>query len=105
MAHRPLVVRFHLLFVAVIGLAFLMTNCRPTTQPPQQPPGPTQPPETISDAELRERQDRIRKYFEERRQRRKIVATTVTDSGQIIDWIRPVADRRWSDCGVTGSQT
>jgi hypothetical protein len=89
MAHPPRVVRFHALFAVVIWLVLLMTNCRPTTQAPQQPPSPTKPPETISDAELRDRQDRIRKYFEERHQRRKIVATTVTDSGQIIDWIRP----------------
>jgi len=89
MTLRPPVVRLHLVFVVVIGLIFLMTNCKPKTQPTPQPPGPTKSPEAVSEVELRDRQDRIRKYFEERQQRRKIVATTVTASGQIIDWIRP----------------
>jgi len=41
------------------------------------------------DRELEKRRNRIRKYFEERQSQRDIVATTVTESGQTIDWIRP----------------
>ena len=90
MSYRAARIRIQILFVVVLlGTVFLISNCKPTTQPPQQPPVTGPPVEAISDAELRDRQNRIRKYFEERQQRRKIVATTVTASGQIIDWIRP----------------
>ncbi len=51
------------------------------------PTGPTVET-SISDAERKERSDRIRDYFQERLKARGIVATTVTRSGQTIDWIR-----------------
>jgi hypothetical protein len=44
---------------------------------------------TISAAELKIRQERIRAYFGAKRKKREILATTVTESGQILDWIRP----------------
>lgn len=44
---------------------------------------------SISDAEWAARSDRIRAYFAEKLKQRNIVATTVTRSGQTIDWIRP----------------
>jgi len=43
----------------------------------------------LSEAQWQERRERIRRFFQDRRQRRQIVATTVTPSGQTIDWIRP----------------
>jgi hypothetical protein len=48
-----------------------------------------QPTEVLSAAELQARRERIGRFFQDRGQRRKIVATTVTPSGQTIDWIRP----------------
>jgi hypothetical protein len=45
--------------------------------------------ESITAAEREARSDRIRAYFAEKLKRRQIVATTVTRSGQTIDWIRP----------------
>jgi hypothetical protein len=89
MPQRPSVVSLQILFVAAVGLAAFTIGCRPRNQTPQPQPQSSPSPETISDPELRVRQDRIRKYFEERRQSLQIVATTVTDSGQILDWIRP----------------
>lgn len=44
---------------------------------------------SISAVEREARSIRIRGYFEEKLKRRQIVATTVTRSGQTIDWIRP----------------
>src|SRR5512145_2373744 len=38
-------------------------------------------------AELAARRQALRDYFATRRQRLKVVATTVTDSGQVLDWI------------------
>ena len=57
------------------------------------PAGQTQPgydsdETSLSDAERKERSDRIRDYFQEQLKRRGIVATTLTRSGQTIDWIR-----------------
>jgi hypothetical protein len=46
-------------------------------------------PQPISDAELQTRRLRIRTYFKEKQERFEVVATTVTESGQTIDWIRP----------------
>ena len=43
----------------------------------------------LSQAELKNRRDRIRRFFHDRLQRHDVVATTVTPSGQKIDWIRP----------------
>jgi hypothetical protein len=45
--------------------------------------------EPISASERAARNDRIRAYFAEKSKRRQVVATTVTRSGQTIDWIRP----------------
>lgn len=43
----------------------------------------------VTDEEIRARQERIRAYFDDRLQRLDIVATTVTESGQVLDWIWP----------------
>ncbi len=43
----------------------------------------------LSQEELLARRERIRSYFEDHRKRLDIVATTVTKSGQTIDWIWP----------------
>ena len=43
----------------------------------------------LSKEELKGRRDQLRAYFAKRRARLQIVDTTVTDSGQVIDWIRP----------------
>ncbi len=47
------------------------------------------PDPVVSEDEIVARQERIRAYFAERVERLDIVATTVTQSGQVIDWIRP----------------
>jgi hypothetical protein len=36
-----------------------------------------------------EKRQQLKEYFQERRRQLQVVATTVTDSGQIIDWIHP----------------
>jgi hypothetical protein len=46
-------------------------------------------PDKISKAEYDERRVNIIDYFSKRQQRYKIVLTTKTKSGQIIDWIKP----------------
>jgi len=43
----------------------------------------------VSEQEIAERQERIRAFFDDRLLRFDIVATTMTEAGQIIDWIRP----------------
>ncbi len=45
--------------------------------------------EVLSEAQVQARRDRIRQFFQDRMQQQAIVATTVTPSGQTIDWIRP----------------
>src|SRR5882762_5582985 len=58
--------------------------------PPERPLFGTDSQElSITDAERQQRGNRIRAYFEEQGKRREIVATTITRSGQTIDWIRP----------------
>jgi hypothetical protein len=42
---------------------------------------------TVSEEEIQARRQRIRDYFDSRLRRLDIVETTVTESGQIIDWI------------------
>ena len=65
-----------------------IAGCQTT---PTGPPGyETDSDQTsISDFERKERSDRIRAYFQEQAKRRDVVATTVTRSGETIDWIRP----------------
>lgn len=84
----------------------LIAGCKQKTEPagaaqntPQNTPqntvqntpqNPTQNNEEDSAAAEREaRGTRIREYFAEKLKRRQIVTTTVTKSGQTIDWIRP----------------
>jgi len=70
------------LLIVLAVIALVATGC---IEPPvEQPRTPTPDAE-----ELEARRDRIRKYFEEQLERREIVATTMTESGQIIDWIWP----------------
>jgi len=45
------------------------------------------PDSALSVTEVKERKDRIRAFFQERVARMSIVTTTMTDSGQVIDWI------------------
>ena len=52
-------------------------------------PPPEQDAAWVSGEELKGRRDRLRAYFAKRRARLHVVDTTVTDSGQVIDWIRP----------------
>ncbi len=50
-----------------------------------QPDGTT----TSAPSDLAQRSERLRQYLTERRSRLDIVASTKTDSGQILDWIHP----------------
>lgn len=76
MSHRRLDFQRSALLIGLAVFGLMVIGC--ISWPPYQ-----------DDKELRERRDRIRKYFEERKQRREIVATTTTESGQTIDWIWP----------------
>ena len=49
---------------------------------------------TLSSYELEARRARILRYFEERRTRYQVVATTRTKTGQLIDWIKPESQVR-----------
>lgn len=46
-------------------------------------------PRGLDIAELKRRRDMVRDYLVRQREKLDVVATTVTDSGQVIDWIRP----------------
>ena len=77
--------RISALWLAVVILAAMVVGCtelEPTDEG-------TTDISAISDEEIRIRQDRIRAFFEERLAQFNVVATTETESGQIIDWIRP----------------
>src|SRR4029079_2456631 len=69
-----------------LGLAIL-AGCQMAPQG-SAPPGINSQETSISDAERKDRSERIRDYFREQQKRRNVVATTVTRSGQTIDWIR-----------------
>ena len=69
-------------FILLMLSAAFISGCASTEQPPETPV-------PITEEELQERRERIRQYFEEKQSQRDIVATTVTESGQIIDWIYP----------------
>src|SRR5437016_5259758 len=66
-------------------VAFLIAFCLSSRQ--STPAAAAQGP--ISEQELAARRARIREFFQARLQRMKIIATTVTPSGQTLDWIRP----------------
>lgn len=65
--------------IATVCLAVVTSGC--TSEPDAQ--------QEISAVELQARRERIRSYFGQKRKERDVVATTVTESGQILDWIRP----------------
>lgn len=73
--------------VLALGSASCTRSCAGRDKPEgaAQTPGREAPP---TEADLRVRRDLIRSHFDERTKRRQVVATTVTKSGQTIDWIR-----------------
>jgi Neprosin len=79
------------LLAPVLGLAMLTLSVVYGTPPAVAQAAPTEAAQVLSEAQVQERRERIRRFFQERLHRRQIVATTVTPSGQTIDWIRPVS--------------
>ena len=75
-------------FVILVGLAALACT-GPRGDHPKGATTRSGGEAPITESELEARRDRIRKHFDERSKRRQVVATTVTKSGQTIDWIRP----------------
>ena len=67
----------------------LITSCRgPSIEETKE--GSKQKNEvTLSATERQARSEGIRTFFGDKLKRRQVVATTVTASGQKIDWIRP----------------
>ncbi len=64
----------------VAALALVLAACSTGPSKAQPQPGP---------GERQRRSERIRAYFQDRTNQKTVVATTRTESGQIIDWIRP----------------
>jgi hypothetical protein len=71
----------------VTAFALFLGACSTGPSKGQTKPGTATTPLTA--AERQRRIKRIRSFFEERTKQRAVVATTRTQSGQIIDWIRP----------------
>ena len=71
------------LLISVVSLVLAFSGCA-STRDSEKEEDPA-----ISAIELQARQERVRSYFKEKRKKRDVVATTVTESGQILDWIWP----------------
>jgi hypothetical protein len=71
----------------LLATSLLISGCAVHSATPGDRSGKEE--ESIGAAERTVRSDRIRGYFAEKLKRRQVVATTVTRSGQTIDWIRP----------------
>jgi hypothetical protein len=78
MWRRRLDLRRSALLIGLVGLHVLVVGC-------------IWCPPTDIDRELEKRRERIRAYFKARHDRLRIVATTVTESGQTLDWIWPAS--------------
>jgi Neprosin len=72
-----------------LALMILMSGLMNNTPPAAAQPAAHDATEALSEAQLEGRRQKIRQFVQDRLQRRAIVATTVTPSGQVIDWIRP----------------
>ena len=73
----------------VLALTVLVLSIMDGTPPAAAQPATNQDTEVLSEAQLQARRERIRQFFQDHMQERTIVATTVSPSGQTIDWIRP----------------
>ena len=72
------------------AIAALLALCAaPAGVAQTAPPSAASAPGTLSAEEYERRKALIVGYFEKKRARHDVVATTRTKSGQVIDWIRP----------------